>query len=497
MGNNSGKTSKLEQMMKVHNMKGADRERFKNNIDTLLPTGDTLLFAAIQDRHIETVRFLLDAGASVNHCDKNGDSPLSTAIRSGSEEIVQTLLDHKNIKVNICDRYGLTPLHVACLRKKPNLAEMLLEEGAESWPLPLDSTKPQPSPPLMMCLEVSDLTTMKVLLDSGASPNAVDHKGDTALIKAIYNKQKDFAWLLLNYKPDLKIKNNHKNSALQYALQLNFCDIVKALVQKGLGANGHDPYDFRIKSRERALFMAIRNNCKKCFQVLIDAGEDIFLETGDVSPLLCALDHRKLPSTTDLHTINFEPPFIISSERLNVLVQEIATNGTDFEIVWNKAVWMSTTVDILAGRELAHIFCMRSYGFGGNLPVVQQRVAYFRALALNAADEAMSLLCYAYYTPSKEDVTVVETRRNRRRFAANTYNPPQAQSDDTEPLVKALENFRSNSRSLENLCVIAIRKLISHNVLYKAPKLGLPKRLIDLVTFENSPSFATEIKLVK
>ena len=54
---------------------------------------------------------------------------------------------------------------------------------------------------------------MKVLLDSGASPNAVDHKGDTALIKAIYNKQKDFAWLLLNYKPDLKIKNNHKNSA--------------------------------------------------------------------------------------------------------------------------------------------------------------------------------------------------------------------------------------------------------------------------------------------
>ena len=243
--------------------------------------------------------------------------------------------------------------------------------------------------------------------------------------------------------------------------------------------------------------MAIRNNCRKCFQILINAGEDLFLETGDVSPLLCALDHRKLPSTADLHTVNFEPPFIISSERLNVLVQEIVTNGADFEIVWNKAVWMSTTVDILAGRELAHIFCIRSYGFGGNLPVVQQRVAYFRALALNAADEAMSLLCYAYYTPSKEDVTVVETRRNRRRFAANTYNPPQGQSEDTEPLAKALEKFRSNSRSLENVCVIAIRKLISDNVLYKAPKLGLPKRLIDLVTFENAPNFATEIKLVK
>ena len=214
--------------MNVHNMRGADRERFQNNIDTLLPTGDTLLLAAIQDKHLETVRFLLDAGASVNHCDKNGDSPLSTAVRSGSEEIVQTLLDHKNIKVNISDRYGLTPLHVACLRKKPILAEMLLEEGADSWPLPLDSTIPQPSPPLMMCLEVSDLTTMKVLLDSGASPNARDYKGDTALIKAIYNKQKDFAWLLLKYKPDLKIKNQYKNSALQYALQLNFCDICRS-----------------------------------------------------------------------------------------------------------------------------------------------------------------------------------------------------------------------------------------------------------------------------
>ena len=495
MGNNTGKSLRLEQVLNNHNMKEVEREHLRNNIDALLPTGDTLLLAAIQDGHLETVRVLLEAGASVNLCDRHGDSPLSTAIRSGSEEIVQTLLDHKKIKVNISDRYGMTPLHVACIRKKPALAEMLLEEGAESWPLPLEPSGPQPPPPLMLCLEVSDLATMKILLDAGASPNAVDQKGDTPLIKATYKKQEEFVWLLLRYKPDLKIKNNYGNSALQYALQLNLCDIVKALVERGFGANGHDPYDYRISSRERTLFMAIRNNCKKCFQVILDAGEDMFLETGNVSPLLCALDHRKSP--TDLHLVNFEPPFIVSSEGLNTMVKEIASKGADFELVWNKAVWVSTTVDILAGREMAHIFCIRSYGFGGSLPVVQQQVAYFRALALNAADEAMSLLCYAYYNPSEEDVTVVETRRNRRRFGATTYNPPQGQSEDTEKIAVALEKFRTKPRSLENLSIISIRKTISDNVIYKAPKLGLPNRLVNLVTFENAPSFTTEIKLVK
>ena len=495
MGNNAGKSSTLEQVLNRHSMKGAERDYLRNNIDALLPTGDTLLLAAIQDGHLDTVRLLLETGARVNLCDRHGDSPLSTAVRSGSEEIVQTLLDHKNIKVNISDRCGLTPLHIACIRKKPAMVEMLLEEGAESWPLPLDSSGPHPPPPVMMCLEVSDVAAMKILLDAGASPNALDQKGDTPLIKAVYKRQEEFIWLLLKYKPDLKIKNNYRNSALQYAIQLNMCDVVKALVEKGLGTNGHDPYDYRITSRERTLFMAIRNNCKRCFQVILDAGEDMFLETGDVSPLLCALDYRK--NSTDQHSMHFEPPFIISSERLDTMVQEIASKGADFELVWNKAVWVSTTVDILAGREMAHIFCIRSYGFGGNLPVIQQQVAYFRALALNAADEAMSLLCYAYYTPTIEDVTVVEKRRNKRRFSANTYNPPQDQSEDNEKIAVTLEKFRTNPRSLENLCVIAIRKTISDNVIYRAPSLGLPNRLVDLVTLENAPSFATEIKLVK
>ncbi len=496
MGNNSGKPPGSEPDVEAVAAAGEmTRRQLRNNADGLLPTGDTLLLAAVEGGHTDTVRLLLEAGASVNLCDKHGDSPLSTAVRTGSEEITQLLLEHRNIRVNIRDIYGLTPLHVACIRRKPVLVKMLLDYGAESWPLPVDS-KSHPPPPMIMSLEVSDLASMAILLDAGASPNAVDQRGDTPLIKAVYKKQMDFVWLLLKYKPDLSVKNHHGNSALQYALQMDLCDVTKALAKKGLGSNGHDPCDFRLKARERAIFLAIRNNCRTCFQVLLDAGEDIFLETDEISPLLSALDHRKLSVGVDLHTMNYEAPFIIGSERLASMVERIASQGADFRLVWNRAVWVTTTVDLLAGRELAHIFCIRCFGFGGNLPVVQQQTAYFRALALNDADEALSLLCFAYYTPSSEDVTVVQNRRSRRRFGATTYTPPQGQNERTEQIAQALETFRTNPRCLENLCVIAIRKAICDNVLYKAPMLGLPNKLKDLVTFEHPPSFSTEITLV-
>ncbi len=497
MGNSSTKQTGLEQVIRNQNLKEGDKDRLRNNVNTPLPTGDTLLLAAVQDGHADTVRVLLEAGANVNLCDRHGDSPLSTAVRCGSEEITETLLNHKDINVSIRDKYGMTPLHVACVRRKPVLVKMLLDYGAESWPLQLDSSKSQPSPPIMLCLEVSDLASMAILLDAGASPNCLDQKGDTPLIKAIYKKQLDFVCLLLKYKPNLRIKNNYGNSALQYALQLNLCGVVKILVEKGLDYNGHDPCDFRLKARERALFLAIRTNCKSCYQELLDAGEDIFLETNEISPLLSALDcRRSFTNSQGLHTLNYEPPFIISSDRLSSTVRDLAHQGADFGLVWNRAVWVTTTVDVLAGSELAHVFCIRCYGFGGHLPVVQQQTAYFRALALNAADEALSLLCFAYYTPSAEDVTVVQTRRNRRRFGAHVYQPAQERNADTEKMARALEAFRTNPRSLQNLSVITIRKTISDNVLYKAPKLGLPSRLTDLVTFENAPGFSTEIRLV-
>ena len=69
-----------------------------------LPFGSDSLLKAIQDRNVESVQTLVDAGFAVNVQDENGDPFLDVAINRGrvaffssdiadSEEIVQILVD--------------------------------------------------------------------------------------------------------------------------------------------------------------------------------------------------------------------------------------------------------------------------------------------------------------------------------------------------------------------------------------------------------------------
>lgn len=59
-----------------------------------------------------------------------GDTSLHLAVRSGSRELVQHLLNHSATDPNLQERYsGATPLHLACRLERPDLAEVLVRSG--------------------------------------------------------------------------------------------------------------------------------------------------------------------------------------------------------------------------------------------------------------------------------------------------------------------------------------------------------------------------------
>ena len=113
--------------------------------------------------------FLVENGANINQKDVNGQSPLHFAAKNGNTEIVEALLEKKEININIQDTLGNTPLHLAAAKK--------FQEN--NWTL---------SPAINQKQE--NLAIMSKLLEKGASINQVNHHGYSALHFAVMDNDR-------------------------------------------------------------------------------------------------------------------------------------------------------------------------------------------------------------------------------------------------------------------------------------------------------------------
>ena len=105
-------------------------------------------------RSLETIKILLNAGASVNLKDDAGNSSLSIAIE-------------------LSRRYkGVSPVLL-----------LLLENGANP-----NAEQPGEDSPLMMAVEIVNLSVSEVLIQAGANVNHIGKSGQTALHKCISAK---------------------------------------------------------------------------------------------------------------------------------------------------------------------------------------------------------------------------------------------------------------------------------------------------------------------
>lgn len=132
-------------------------------------SGLSLLHLAAATGMTEAAQRILDAGGDLNVVDKNGRTPLHTAMQYGGKAMIDWLLtNHAN--PNTVDNVGATPLHVLL---QPN----------RSAPAVLPTRSPNP-------LTIEDqCAIIQRLIDSGADVNARDRSGNTPLgltrIKAV------------------------------------------------------------------------------------------------------------------------------------------------------------------------------------------------------------------------------------------------------------------------------------------------------------------------
>lgn len=151
----------------------------KAKLDARGKNGHTPLTEAISGDKTEIALYLIEHGASPTATDKDRTTPLRwAAIRSGwvmrhqNVKVAEALLD-RGADVNEADRDGYTPLLWAANRQATKLVKLLIARGAD---VNAKTTEKYNSGRTAL-LFAGNVATIRVLLDSGADPKAVDENG--------------------------------------------------------------------------------------------------------------------------------------------------------------------------------------------------------------------------------------------------------------------------------------------------------------------------------
>lgn len=207
------------------------------------------------------VKFLLGRGADPNHrttCDK---SLFQKCFGSSSRGIMELLVDAGADPNANCGEG--TPLHIAVSREHPNLVKKLIAAGAV-----IDARIQRSGQTPLICAAFEEKTEIvKILVDAGADPNAIDNRKETPLLNAVSKSNADTIKVLLDAGADPNLPG--AKSPLRVAAAWSKVKIAKLLVDAGA-----DIDDVSDPSRIPPLGAAIERERSDMIDFLLKIGAD-------------------------------------------------------------------------------------------------------------------------------------------------------------------------------------------------------------------------------
>ncbi|XP_043105048.1 M-phase phosphoprotein 8 isoform X2 [Puntigrus tetrazona] len=212
---------------------------------------------------------------------------LREAVKNGNYLAVKRALSSKeDYNLDQEDSSGMSLTLLAAAGGQDDVLRLLIKKGVK-----VNARQKNGTTALMHAAEKNFLTTVAILLEAGASVNALG--GETALMKACKRGNADVVRLLLEYGADCNILSKHKNTALYYAKLSNNLMV----------------YDL-IKDHMQTLSTVAEETIRAYFETRLALLEPVF-------PLAC---HRLCEGPDFSLEFNYKPPQHTPGEGSGILL---------------------------------------------------------------------------------------------------------------------------------------------------------------------------------
>ena len=149
----------------------------------LVRGGNPITVYAVRENSRTTLDYLLTLkNLDVDQPNLSGENVLMMASLYGLLPEVKTLIDKRAATIN---KSGWTPLHYACTNGHLQIAEFLLDKGAQ-----VNALSDSDTTPLMMAVRSGNIQLVRLLLDRGADLRIRNHQGFSAIdVADLFNQE--------------------------------------------------------------------------------------------------------------------------------------------------------------------------------------------------------------------------------------------------------------------------------------------------------------------
>lgn len=198
----------------------------------------TPLSYAAWNGHLQVVRRLMQANASINTLDDLNATPLYYALCTGNMDVISEM--SKGVYIGDAHDIRNRLLCSAAKTGQARVVKMLLETGAD-----LETRDANRNTPLLAAILGMHVAVVRLLLDKGANMESRNASGVLPLELAIELEFSPIVELLLDKGADIESKLTAGVSPLQFAIIVGFLPMVELLLQRGADVEG------TINRRER------------------------------------------------------------------------------------------------------------------------------------------------------------------------------------------------------------------------------------------------------